>query len=51
LAVERSLVLRALEKADGNLARAARLLGLSRRALQARLESLQGAAALASKAE
>jgi DNA-binding NtrC family response regulator len=41
-AVERSLVLRAIEKAGGNLARAARLLGLSRRALQARLESMQG---------
>jgi DNA-binding NtrC family response regulator len=42
-AVERSLVLRAIEKAGGNLSRAARLLGLSRRALQSRLETLQGA--------
>jgi DNA-binding NtrC family response regulator len=42
-AVERSLVLRAIEKADGNLSRAARLLGLSRRALQTRLETMQGA--------
>jgi DNA-binding NtrC family response regulator len=49
VAVERSLILRALEKADGNVARAARLLGLSRRTLQARLESLQGVPALASK--
>jgi DNA-binding NtrC family response regulator len=43
LAVERSLVLRAIEKAGGNLSRAARLLGLSRHALQTRLETLQGA--------
>jgi DNA-binding NtrC family response regulator len=42
-AVERSLVLRAIEKAGGNLSRAARLLGLSRHALQTRLETLQGA--------
>jgi len=42
-AVERSLVLRAIEKAGGNLSRAARLLGLSRRALQTRLETLQAA--------
>ena len=35
-AVERSLILRALEKAEGNISRAARLLGLSRRTLQYR---------------
>jgi DNA-binding NtrC family response regulator len=42
-AVERALILRALEKADGNVSRAARLLGLSRRTLQYRLEKIQGA--------
>jgi two-component system, NtrC family, response regulator PilR len=41
-AVERSLVLRALEKTEGNVSRAARLLGLSRRTLQYRLEKIQG---------
>jgi len=48
-AVERSLILRALEKAEGNISRAARLLGLSRRGLQSRLETMQGAAAAALK--
>jgi len=41
--LERSLILRALEKAGGNVTRAARLLGLSRRTLQYRLEKIQGA--------
>jgi DNA-binding NtrC family response regulator len=41
-ALERALVVRALEKADGNHSRAARLLGLSRHALQERLEKLKG---------
>jgi DNA-binding NtrC family response regulator len=41
-AVEKSLVLKALEKAHGNVTRAARLLGLSRRTLQYRLEKIQG---------
>ena len=40
-AVERSLVLRALEKAEGNVSRAARLLGLTRRTMQYRLEKIQ----------
>jgi DNA-binding NtrC family response regulator len=42
-AIERSLVLRAHEKAGGNHARAARLLGLSRHAFEERLERLKGA--------
>jgi DNA-binding NtrC family response regulator len=42
-AVERTLIHRALEKAEGNVSRAARLLGLSRRTLQYRLEKMQGA--------
>ena len=41
--LERRLILRALEKADGNVTRAARLLGLSRRTLQYRLEKIQAA--------
>jgi two-component system response regulator PilR (NtrC family) len=41
--LERSLILRALEKSEGNVTRAARLLGLSRRTLQYRLEKIQGA--------
>jgi DNA-binding NtrC family response regulator len=41
--LERSLILRALDKAGGNVTRAARLLGLSRRTLQYRLEKMQGA--------
>ncbi len=41
--LERGLILKALEKADGNQTRAARLLGLSRRTLQYRLEKMQGA--------
>jgi DNA-binding NtrC family response regulator len=40
--LERRLILRALEKAAGNVTRAARLLGLSRRTLQYRLEKIQG---------
>src|SRR5205809_1524647 len=43
--VERSLVLRALEKTDGNVSRAARLLGINRRTLQYRLEKIQAPAA------
>jgi len=42
-AVERSLILKALDKAGGNVTRAARLLGLSRRTLQYRLEKIEGA--------
>jgi DNA-binding NtrC family response regulator len=38
--VERTLILRALEKAGGNVSRAARLLGLTRRTLQYRLEKI-----------
>jgi transcriptional regulator with PAS, ATPase and Fis domain len=41
--LERSLILRALDKAEGNVSRAARLLGLSRRTLQYRLEKIQTA--------
>jgi DNA-binding NtrC family response regulator len=41
-ALERSLVLKALAKTDGNVTRAARLLGLTRRTLQYRLEKIQG---------
>jgi transcriptional regulator with PAS, ATPase and Fis domain len=41
--LERSLILRALEKSGGNVTRAARLLGLSRRTLQYRLEKIQDA--------
>ena len=41
--VERSLILKALDKAQGNVTRAARLLGLTRRTLQYRLEKMQGA--------
>jgi transcriptional regulator with PAS, ATPase and Fis domain len=40
-AVERSLVLKALDKAAGNVSRAARLLGLTRRTMQYRLEKIQ----------
>jgi DNA-binding NtrC family response regulator len=42
-ALERLLILRALEKASGNVTHAARLLGLTRRTLQYRLEKIQGA--------
>jgi len=41
--VERALIAKALEKTGGNVSRAARLLGLSRRTLQYRLEKMQGA--------
>ena len=41
--LERSLILRALDKSGGNVTRAARLLGLTRRTLQYRLEKIQGA--------
>jgi len=41
--LERNLILRALDKSGGNVTRAARLLGLSRRTLQYRLEKMQGA--------
>jgi len=41
--LERSLILRALDKSGGNVTRAARLLGLSRRTLQYRLEKIEGA--------
>jgi DNA-binding NtrC family response regulator len=41
--VERALITKALEKTGGNVSRAARLLGLSRRTLQYRLEKMQGA--------
>ena len=42
-ALERSLILKALDKAAGNVSRAARLLGVSRRTLQYRIEKMQGA--------
>src|SRR5262249_52100403 len=41
--LERSLILKALEKAGGNVSRAARLLGLTRRTLQYRMEKIQDA--------
>jgi transcriptional regulator with PAS, ATPase and Fis domain len=41
--LERSLIRKALAKAGGNVSRAARLLGLSRRTLQYRMEKIQGA--------
>ena len=41
--LERSLIVKALRKSGGNVSRAARLLGLSRRTLQYRLEKMQGA--------
>ncbi len=41
--LERSLILKALDKAQGNVTRAARLLGLSRRTLQYRLGKFDGA--------
>ncbi|HET7747269.1 MAG TPA: sigma-54 dependent transcriptional regulator [Vicinamibacteria bacterium] len=41
--VERTLIHKALAKAGGNVSRAARLLGLSRRTLQYRLEKMQAA--------
>ena len=44
-ALERGLILKALEKAGGNVSRAARLLGLSRRTLQYRMEKIQAEAA------
>jgi len=39
--LERDLILKALEKAAGNVSRAARLLGLTRRTLQYRIEKMQ----------
>jgi len=42
-AIERALILKALDKAQGNVTRAARLLGLTRRTLQYRLEKMQSA--------
>ena len=44
-ALEESLMLKALEKAGGNVSQAARLLGLSRRTLQYRLAKIQDAPA------
>jgi transcriptional regulator with PAS, ATPase and Fis domain len=41
--LERSLIRKALAKAGGNVSRAARLLGLSRRTLQYRMEKIEGA--------
>jgi DNA-binding NtrC family response regulator len=41
--LERSLIVKAMQKSGGNVTRAARLLGLSRRTLQYRLEKIQGA--------
>jgi len=41
--LERSLIARALERTGGNVSRAARLLGLSRRTLQYRIAKLQDA--------
>jgi DNA-binding NtrC family response regulator len=43
--LERSLILKALGKTAGNVSRAARLLGLSRRTLQYRIEKIQTGAA------
>jgi transcriptional regulator with PAS, ATPase and Fis domain len=43
--LERSLIVKALEKAAGNVSRAARLLGLTRRTLQYRMEKIQTEAA------
>ena len=48
--LERSLIARALERTSGNVSRAARLLGLSRRTLQYRLAKLEGAPSGASAA-
>jgi transcriptional regulator with PAS, ATPase and Fis domain len=39
--LERGLILKAMEKAAGNVSRAARLLGLTRRTLQYRIEKMQ----------
>jgi DNA-binding NtrC family response regulator len=41
--LERTLIAKAMEKTGGNVSRAARLLGLSRRTLQYRLEKIQAA--------
>jgi DNA-binding NtrC family response regulator len=42
-AIERALILKALDKAEGNATRAARLLGLTRHAFQERLQKVQAA--------
>jgi two-component system NtrC family response regulator len=42
-ALERALIVKALQKSAGNVSRAARLLGLSRRTLQYRMEKMQDA--------
>jgi two-component system NtrC family response regulator len=42
-ALERALIVKALQKSGGNVSRAARLLGLSRRTLQYRMEKMQDA--------
>jgi DNA-binding NtrC family response regulator len=39
--LERGLIQKAMEKSEGNVTRAARLLGLTRRTLQYRLEKMQ----------
>ena len=46
-AFERGLLLRAVEREGGNVSRAARMLGLSRRAMQYRLEKFRRGDALA----
>jgi DNA-binding NtrC family response regulator len=48
--LERTLIVKALQRSGGNVSRAARLLGLSRRTLQYRLEKMQGAPEGASSA-
>ncbi|PYQ55207.1 MAG: DNA-binding response regulator [Acidobacteria bacterium] len=48
--LERTLIVKALQRSGGNVSRAARLLGLSRRTLQYRLEKIQGAPEGASSA-
>jgi len=50
-ALERTLIVKALDKVAGNVSRAARLLGLSRRTLQYRLEKIQHEGASTSPAK